>query len=212
MPNYATLNELKVWLSIGTVDTTDDASLTIALNGAEAAIDRYCSRSFVAAGTVASVRYFQAIDANLVHVTDIGNLTDLVVATDLDFDGQYATVWAATDYQVDPINAIADSRPVTAIRARRGGGETFPVYGEEKLVKVTARWGWPAIPAEVKQAAAPPWVMSAPLRSTSSSASSIASNPCRVSGVCRAFRASSAPGSSSSSWSTLKTRKPRAKK
>jgi hypothetical protein len=152
MPNYATLNELKTWLSIGTADTTDDASLTIALNGAEAAIDRYCSRSFVAAGTVASVRYFEALDVDLVHVTDIGSLTDLAVATDLDFDGQYATVWTATDYQVDPINAIADSRPVTAIRARRAGTQSFPVYGGEKLVKVTARWGWPAVPAEVKQA------------------------------------------------------------
>jgi hypothetical protein len=150
MPNYATLDELKSWLSI--TDSTDDIALAISLDAAERSIERFCSRTFVAAGTVATVRYFDAVDATLVHVTDIGSLTNLAVATDLDFDGAYSTVWTATDYQVDPINAIADSRPVTAIRARRAGTQSFPVYGAEKLVKVTARWGWPSVPYEVKQA------------------------------------------------------------
>lgn len=150
--SYATLNELKSWMSIGTADTTDDTSLTIALNGAVAAIDQFCGRTFTAAGTVAETRYFAALADTLCHVDDIGNLTDLVVATDLDFDGTYSTTWAATDVEVDPINAIAKGRPVVALRARRGGSNVFPRWNEEKLVKVTARWGWPSVPDAVKQA------------------------------------------------------------
>jgi hypothetical protein len=150
--SYATVDELKVWLGQGTADATDTSSLTISLNGAVGAVDRFCSRSFTAAGTVAEARYFAADDAGLCTVDDIGSLTDLVVATDLEFDGTYSTTWAAGDYAVDPINNIGKGRAVYKLRARRGGAHQFPVWGEEKLVKVTARWGWPSVPAEVKQA------------------------------------------------------------
>ena len=67
-------------------------------------------------------------------------------------DGTFETTWSSTDYQLEPLNSLArDSKP--AWRLRAVGNYLFPVDANGRAcVEVTAKWGWPAVPAPVTQA------------------------------------------------------------
>lgn len=146
---YGTLVGLKDWVGIPAADTDDDGRLTLALDAASALVDAYTDTYFTAdAGPVA--RDYTAHDGGHVDVAGISSTTGLVVATDDNDDGTYETAWAATDYRLEPVNAAAAGRPWTrlvAVAARR-----FPTGGRWPRVRVTARGGWPAVPAAVVQA------------------------------------------------------------
>jgi hypothetical protein len=85
-------------------------------------------------------------------------LTDPIVsvsqlATDINGDGTYSQVWTSNDYILAPRNAALDSRPYTEIDTSpfSNADYNFPVGYLE--VKVTGVFGWPSVPAAVKQAA-----------------------------------------------------------
>lgn len=146
---YATLNELKGYLSIGTADVIDDAQLTDALSSACDLIDGYCGRSFATAGTATSDRVYAPSSSCYVPIDDAAEVT--AVATSSALDGDYDTAWDAADWQTEPLNGVIAGRswPVTTIRAI--GSQRFAV-GSVASVQVTARFGWSAVPASVKQA------------------------------------------------------------
>jgi len=143
---YSTLAETKAALRI--TDTIDDSLLEMAIESASRLIDGYANRSFYNAGT--AVRYFVADNDWVTNIDDAVSISQ--VATDFSADGSYDTIWQASDYQLEPLNGRIDGleRPYDAIRAI--GDYTFPVYGGEGLVKVTAVWGWASIPIAVRQA------------------------------------------------------------
>lgn len=149
MPNaYATAEELKAAARIE--DTVDDEQIDLALDAASRMIDNHCRRRFWLDST-ATVRYFDTTYCGEVWVDDIGSVTDLAVAADQADDGLYSDAWTvSTHYRLLPRNAAADGRPWTQIQTVTGGGKSFPA-GAGRL-KVTARFGWPAVPPEVKQA------------------------------------------------------------
>jgi hypothetical protein len=71
--------------------------------------------------------------------------------TDEGGDGVYETTWLTTDYILRPPNAVADGKPWTQIGVRRGGAQRFTTCYEES-VEVRGRFGWAAVPSQVKTA------------------------------------------------------------
>jgi len=146
--NYVALSTLKD--ALGITGSGDDTFLNLAIDSTEELIDDLCGRSFTQDGST-SAKTFRAQPYYAV-TDDISTLTGLVIKTDTSGDGTFDTTWASTDYQVEPLNNIADSRSVWNLRAV--GSYTFPVYGDGLAsLEVTARWGWPAVPSAIKQVA-----------------------------------------------------------
>jgi hypothetical protein len=144
---YTTLPLVKESLGKETSDTRDDL-INQAISAASRLIDRRCGRRFYADRT-ATARVFSAPGQTLSElgdvsllVDDIASLTDLAVAT-----GSTGS-WTAVDtWDTAPDNALEYGRPITQIRASYGW---LPTLGR---IQVTARWGWPAVPDEIAQAA-----------------------------------------------------------
>lgn len=143
---YATLAQVKSALRI--TDSVDDALLEMAIESASRAIDQYTNRNFYNAGT--AVRYYAPQDSLNVMVDDLISLSRLDTMND---DEQVFDVsWASDDYQLEPLNGIADgfAQPYTNIRAI--GDYVYETLAGEATVKVTGVWGWAAIPIQVTQA------------------------------------------------------------
>jgi hypothetical protein len=143
---YSTLAETKAALRI--TDSIDDSLLEMAIESASRLVDAYCARSFYNAGTAA--RYFVADTDWLTNIDDAITITQ--VATDTSADGDFDIIWQATDYQLEPLNGRVDGLAVPYNAIRAIDSYTFPIWGGEGLVKVTATWGWAAIPTAIKQA------------------------------------------------------------
>ena len=143
---YASLSDFKLWTNI--TDAVDDTLIAELLNDASADIEADCHRSF-SVGTAGVVRYFTALDASELLIDDCSAVT--AVATDTDGDRTYEDTWAATDYDLLPENAAAQSRPYTLLAVAPSGDYSFPV-GVRKGVKLTGTWGWPAVPSKIKRA------------------------------------------------------------
>lgn len=144
---YTTLAEVKAALRI--TDTIDDSLLEMAIESASRLLDGYTARSFYSSGT-AVARYFAADNDYVCQIDDAVSITE--VATDFSADGTYDTVWATTDYELLPLNGRVDGLAVPYNGLRAIQDYTFPYLNGEGLVKVTAVWGWSAVPIAVKQA------------------------------------------------------------
>lgn len=147
---YATLNQLKVWVGVGTADAVDDTMFEMAIESASRMVDDDCDRVFFASGT-AVARVFAPGDAYVAQIDDAISITS--VATDDDGDGVYETVWASgTDYQAEPLNAVIAGQPWPTTRLRAIGSNTFDTSAEATL-KVTGQWGFgTAVPIAITQA------------------------------------------------------------
>jgi hypothetical protein len=145
---YCTLSDLKTSLAIE--DITDDTALEAAILTASRMIDDYTGRFFYKDGTNAApvVRYYTAQDWYTCNVDDFVSLTQ--IATDDNFDQLYTTIWQADDYMVEPVNNPRRGWPLTRLLAI--DSYIFP-YNLPQSVKVTAVWGWAAVPAEISMAA-----------------------------------------------------------
>ena len=161
---YTDWATLKAYLGIGAGVTTNDNEIDMAINGASRAIDQYCNRKFwldptpVAHTFIPNGLLYLAFGSDDELGGDIGTTAGLVVQTDPSGNGTFGVTWASTDYQLLPQNAAAawpEPRPWTAMRAI--GTKTFPWLVNTWLtrldrVKITAQWGWPAVPDAVTQA------------------------------------------------------------
>lgn len=145
---YCTLSELKAALGIS--DTTDDARLERAVEGASRRIDGRTRRRFYADAD-ASARVFEPTSTYLCPVDDISTTSGLIVKTDDDGDGVYEHTWTVADYELRPLNASALGEPWNLIL---GVDELFPtpVLGAKAPVEVTARWGWASVPVPIREA------------------------------------------------------------
>lgn len=149
---YITAAELKTYIG-GITGAGQDTSITNAVNAASRWIGRYCGRDFNDAGT-ASARQFQPDDRRCLTVDDFHTTAGLVVKSDEGDDGTFETTWSSSDYELFPVNGIRDGHtgwPYTEIRAVES--RWWPTRSQRRYtVEVTARWGWAAVPADVKQA------------------------------------------------------------
>lgn len=152
---YATIDELKSRLSIDGSISDYDEELNEALRTSSEEIERFCSRQFNQA-EAATARVYVPYRSWGIEVDDFHTTNGLVVETDVDGDGVFETTWAATDYELFPLNGVQSGQagwPFWEIRAL--GTREFPraYVGERRArVRVTADWGWAQVPAPVKHA------------------------------------------------------------
>jgi len=145
---YCTLAEVKAALRLN--DAIDDTLIENSVEGASRRIDGYCGRFFYQ--TTNAIKFF-ASDAYRLAVPDISSTSGLIVQTDNDGNGSFETTWTLnTDYILEPTDADLQSRPYRRITAT--GGKTFPMFyiPQDAGVQVTATWGYPAIPDDVREA------------------------------------------------------------
>lgn len=145
---YCTLSDLKAVMHIA--DSVDDDMLSARIEEASRTIDDYCDRRFYA-DTTATARLYTSTSGSYVITDDISTATGLVVAIDDARNGTYTnTLTINSDYQLLPLNSLAKGTPVTRIQAVGQG--TFPTRSALAPIQVTAKWGWPSVPAPVKSA------------------------------------------------------------
>jgi hypothetical protein len=148
-PSYVTPEELAAFVRIG--DTDDDEQLELAIGGASRAIDDACRRQF-GQDAAPVARHYAARYVNGRWVADTDDLMTtegLVVEVDTVGDGTYAAT--VTGYVLSPRNAPADGEPWTRVTIPASSG-VRPHCAAEDGVRVTARFGWSAVPAPVRQA------------------------------------------------------------
>lgn len=144
---YVTLTELKSRIGDRADRTTDETALEHVIEAASRHVDRVCNRRFYLDDAV-SARLFEG-GHQVLFVDDIGSLTGLVVKTDDDLDGDGDTTITATDYQAQPPRALVEGRPVTMLRH----ATCWPVVRcGWATIEVTAKWGWPEVPVDIKEA------------------------------------------------------------
>jgi hypothetical protein len=143
---------LKPLLGISGSDFYDDDRLQTACDAATQMISAVCDRQFEA-DTVASSRVFVALTPHLCEIDDIASTAGLVVQTDNDANGTFDQTWSAGDYQLEPLNARLAGQPWPYTQVRAVNARTFPFDGRQALVRITAVWGWPSVPAAIIQAA-----------------------------------------------------------
>jgi hypothetical protein len=141
------LSDLKT--SLGIDDIQDDTSLEAAIMAASRMVDDYTGRFFYKDGTTAApvTRYYTSQDWYITNIDDAYYISE--IATDDNFNQTYSTVFATSDYMVEPVNNPRRGWPWTRLLAI--GRFIFP-YNLPQSVRVKAVWGWSAIPNEVQMA------------------------------------------------------------
>ena len=147
MTLYASTAQIKAALRIE--DSVDDSLIAMAGSAASELIDGHCQRSF---GTVSETRYYAAHDSYVLNIDDIAG-TALTLKTSTLADQVYDVTWAAKDYQLEPLNAVADGLTWPYTRIRAVDDYLFPTAYGERTVQITAVFGFPSVPASVTQAA-----------------------------------------------------------
>jgi len=145
--SYATLAEFKAAVTIA--DTVDDIDIQRALDAATAWIDHYTGRTFSAVDASASARYFMPYDVDRLDVPDLSSVSALDV--DSSGDETFATNVAPAYIDLYPLYLAPEMGGYTQIRLKPTTPPTsYFIIGEQ--VRVTAIWGFGAIPAAVSQA------------------------------------------------------------
>ena len=151
---YTTVDKLKAQLNV--TDSRWDTALELAVNAASRQIDAHTGwvqHGFWQDGTVVA-RTYEPDETKCLYIPEgISTTTGLIVKVDYGDDGTYeSTLTISTDFTLEPVNAAADYpvRPYTEIEIRNTSAAYFPL--EYYSVQVTAKFGWPAVPAAVELA------------------------------------------------------------
>jgi len=147
-PAYTDITTVKAALGKTTDDDRDDLISAAIIAGARW-IDRRCGRRFYA-DLAATARVFRpgrrvSCDGSdaVLRVDDFATTAGLIVETATGIGGTWTAV--ATQ-EAGPDNADSYGQPWNRIRAP---GAWIPYTGK---VRITARWGWPAVPDDITQA------------------------------------------------------------
>lgn len=162
MPGYLYCTEADVREQLGDTSSRLDAGLLErAIAAASRAVDNWCGpgRRFWR-DTTTTTRLFRVDSPRLAWVDDISTTDGLLIATDPGLNGTFATAWTAADYQLGPLNGgvAAAGDPVvpsafwTIAAVNPAGRPYFPFAQDRAVLRVTARFGWSAVPDEVVQA------------------------------------------------------------
>ena len=148
---YCTLAEVKAALRI--TDTVDDSLLELSIEAASREIDGYCQRYFYSAS---ATRVYNATNAFITETDDIVSVTTLKTSDD---GATYDTTWAATDFQLEPLNGVSSGLTQPYTRVRAVGDYLFPqwsvtgTYSNFAGVQIVGVFGWSTVPTAIKQAA-----------------------------------------------------------
>ena len=142
---YTTLAELKSY--IGLSGSGQDTNLENAINGASRQIDAITGRFFYQ--TSSESKFFTPVNVLFLEVPDISTPSGLVVQLDTTDDGSYdKTLTIDTDFYLKPIDA--GNQVEIAILDTRSSERFDPTI--VKNVKITAQFGYSAVPKSIKQA------------------------------------------------------------
>jgi hypothetical protein len=136
--------------------TLEQGAIDSAIAAASRKVDALCARRFYK-DAEASARVYRLCDWFKASVDDFYTTTDLVVETDLNpgaATASWHTLTLDSDFYLEPLNGIRNGLegwPYNTLRATQSRMTFQPSYGRPSL-RVTAMWGWAAIPAEVKRA------------------------------------------------------------
>lgn len=146
---YLTVPELQNALPVS--DSGDVVLLGTAIDGASRSVDAYCGQRFWADATVKTREYWAS--GNLARVDPISTTNGLIVKTDPASDGTFGTTLTiTTDFVLLPANA-PDNYPAAPYTQILLPDTTFPWSARRPNLQVTATFGWPAVPEDVKAAA-----------------------------------------------------------
>src|SRR5262249_7977422 len=143
---YAELTALKSALKI--TDTDRDALLSLALEAASRNVDNTTGRRFYL-DTAATARVYGAAGRAAYTRSGVRLLIDDIGEANptVELGSGVGGPWGAiTDFEVWPEHALARGLVIDSFLRVTG----WPLGSNR--VRVTARWGWPAFPAEVIQA------------------------------------------------------------
>lgn len=141
---YASVEELKKTLNLSG-STYADQDVKLALQAATTAIETTCGRKFTL-GTSETRKYYP-ISPMYLLIDDATTITSVTTPS--------ATLVQDTDYYLDPVRVARPGPPYDVIRSLSVPGTYGPLgYGfiSASPVSVTGTFGWPAVPAPVKQA------------------------------------------------------------
>lgn len=145
--DYLTRQELKTYM--GLQGTSEDENVDDAISSASREIERHCNRQFNDAGA-ASARLYHANSLCAAVVDDFWTTTGFVLEIDVNGNNTWTAV-TSTDYELRPLNRMMHGLPWVYWRIVMVGNTDFP-RNRKASVRVTARWGWEGVPADVKQA------------------------------------------------------------
>lgn len=150
-PPYAGLQVVKSSLGKITNDDRDDLIASSA-QASSRMIDERTGRRFylddepsARVFTGSRAMWDRYLGAYVIAVDDIGDAAGLVIEVGSSAIGAWSPV---TGYRLGPDNALARGRAVTTLIMPTGWAPGL--WGWE--LRVTARWGWPAIPAQIAEA------------------------------------------------------------
>lgn len=139
-PDYITVAEFKA--SQGITDVLDDGDIGVWITAASRAIDAHCHRQFgnIAAAGARVYRRQPYWDDRLclwvLPIDDVQDTTGMTVG---------GVALASSGVTLLPDNAVVESRPYERIGFGQYAKPTMPLT-------IIARWGWSAVPTQVKGA------------------------------------------------------------
>ena len=150
-PWYATLAELQAYLPSGTSDLVTQLSDSLAT--ASRSIDKATGRRFWADTAATSRLFYPAPDRwSRTLVDDFYTTTGLVVEVDASGDGVFETTYTSADYELSPLNGVVDGEDGWPFYRIRPVNWTWTCNPLRASLRVTAKWGWTAVPSAVKTA------------------------------------------------------------
>lgn len=162
MPDLLNLSEYKTLIGIDPTNTLDDTQITALISAASRTIQSFVDRKFEVASGGPTERTYQYDGSGMVDIDDCTNVTG--VTTDAGVLGEEYPLtvdqWTAQpgDEAETFYYLIIHSGPFYAFSPEMGFERNLDTYGpytcKPVSVTVTANWGWSAVPADVKLAAA----------------------------------------------------------
>lgn len=140
---YISSDALKATLEL-TGETYADDDITLAIDAASEVVDDVCNRRFTLDPDNTSVRYYPTRNLSLIDIDDIVDVVEIAVGPG---DGTYGTILAAnTGYDLEPLNAVADSVPYSWVRLVRCPVAT---RNSRARMRITGQFGWLEVPSKV---------------------------------------------------------------
>lgn len=152
METYITTESLKDTLSLSSTMFADP-DIELVIGSASRTVERLCNRRFYADADAQQARYYSPEGRGWLEIADLAEFTSL--QTDADGDGVFEQTWTENiDFVLEPLDARDDANelgPYTSILVHPAGSYLFPT-AYPRSVKLTGKFGWPAVPANVVQA------------------------------------------------------------
>lgn len=147
--DYLSVSQLKTYMSF--TDSTKDELVGDAISSASREIERHCNRQFNSSAA-ATTRRYHAGNERAVTVDDFWTEDDFVLEINPSGDGSTWETVDASEYELSPLDGMSDGVPWVYYRITLVGDSVRFPCARRATVRVTAKWGWENVPADVLQA------------------------------------------------------------